>query len=88
MKLFADDTSLFTIVQDPAIAASDMNHDLDLITLWARDWRMSFNPDPRKQAVELVFSGKYVKVDHPVILFNDVAVSTVDQHKHLGITLL
>ena len=37
VKLFADDTSLFTIVQDPAIAARDINHDLDLITLWARD---------------------------------------------------
>ena len=62
-----------------------MKHDLDLITLWARDWRMSFNADPRKQAVELVFSRKNVKVDHPVILFNDVAVSTLDQHKHLYI---
>ena len=87
MKLFADDTSLFTIVQDPAIAARDMNHDLDLITLWASDWRMSLNPDPRQQAVELVFSRKNVKGDHPVILFNDVPVSTVDQHKHIGITL-
>ena len=25
-----------------------------------------------------------MKVDHPVILYNDVPVSTVDQHKHLG----
>ena len=31
VKLFADDTSLFTIVQDPNTAASDMNHDLELI---------------------------------------------------------
>ena len=35
VKLFADDTSLFTTVQDPQAAASDMNHDLDLITSWA-----------------------------------------------------
>ena len=75
VKLFADDTPLFTIVQDPAIAARDMNHDLDLITLWAHDWRMSFDPDPRKNAVESVFSRKDMKVDHPVILFNDVPVS-------------
>ena len=86
-KLFADDTPLFTIVQDPNLAASDMNHDLDLITLWAHDWRMSFNPDPRKQAVELVFSRKNAKIDHPVILFNDSPVSTVDQRKHLGMIL-
>ena len=32
VKLFADDTSLFTTVQDPKTAASDMNHDLGLIT--------------------------------------------------------
>ena len=55
VKLFADDTSLFTIVQDPSTAASDMNHDLELIKKWAHDWRMSFNPDARKQAVEVIF---------------------------------
>ena len=31
VKLFADDTSLFTVVQDSNSAASDMNHDLELI---------------------------------------------------------
>ena len=35
VTLFTDDTSLFTIVQDPNSAASDLNHDLDLIRLWA-----------------------------------------------------
>ena len=31
VKLFADDTSLFTVVQDSNSAASGMNHDLELI---------------------------------------------------------
>ena len=53
VKLFADDTSLFTVVQEPNAAAEDMNHDLELISRWAHDWRMSFNPDPQKQAVVL-----------------------------------
>ena len=87
VKLFADDTSLFTIVKDTSAAASDMNHDLDLIRLWAHNWRMSFNPDPRKQAVELIFSRKNVQTEHPVILFNDLPVMKVDEHKHLGIIL-
>ena len=56
VKLFADDTSLFTIVQDPVMAASAMNQDLNQIALWARNWRMSFNPDAQKQAVELGLS--------------------------------
>ena len=58
VKLFADDTSLFTTVKDPQTAASDMNHDLDHITSRANKWRMSFNPDRGKQAVELIFSRK------------------------------
>ena len=56
VKLFADDTSLFTVVQNPNTAANDMNHDLELIKQWAHQWRMSFNPDPQKQAVEIIFS--------------------------------
>ena len=45
-KLFADDTSLFTIVQDPNAASEKINHDLALVGQWAHNWRMSFNPDP------------------------------------------
>ena len=43
VKLFSDDTSLFTVVEDPNTSANDMNHDLELISQWARDWKMSFN---------------------------------------------
>ena len=58
VKLIADDTSLFTVVEDLNTAANDTNHDLELINQWAYDWKMSFNPDPQKQAAELVFSKK------------------------------
>ena len=61
VKLFADDTSLFTAVEDSSTAANDMNHDLELISQWTYDWKMSFNPHPHKQAVELVFSKKKLK---------------------------
>ena len=74
VKLYADDTSLFTVVKDPNAAANDMNHDLQLISQWAQTWRMSFNPDPQKQAVELLFSRKRHKIDHPDVLFNNIPV--------------
>ena len=48
---------------------------------------MSFNPDRQKQAAESKFSMKKSEVDHPVILFNDIPVKKVDEHKHLGIIL-
>ena len=51
------------------------------------NWRMSFNPDPHKQAVELVLSTKRHEIDHPMIFFNDIPVEKVDEHKHLGVIL-
>ena len=87
VKLFADDTSLFTAVEDLDSAAIDMNHDLELIRRWAHDWKMSFNPDPQKQAVELIFCTKRIEMNHPEIRFNNIPVMKVDEHKHLGIIL-
>ena len=87
VKLFADDTSLFTVIEDSNTAASDMNNDLDFISQWAHAWRMTFNPDPQKQAVELAFSRKKIETDHSMILFNDTPVKKVSEHKHLGIIL-
>ena len=40
VKLFADDTSLFTVVEDSNTSADDMNHDLELIRQWAYDWKI------------------------------------------------
>ena len=48
---------------------------------------MSFNPDPNKQAVEVVFSRKLKQLHHPEIYFNGVEVKTVEFHKHLGLIL-
>ena len=87
VKLFVDDTSIFSVVLDPNECAADLNHDLDLIKRWARDWRMSFNPDPTKQAVEVTFCKKKISVDHSPIFFNDVTATKVEEHKHLGIVL-
>ena len=39
-------------------SASDLNHDLEVINQWAHQWKMSFNPDPNKQATEILFSCK------------------------------
>ena len=65
VEFFADDTSLFSIVTDPKVSASELNHDLMLIESWAQQWKMPFNPDPTKQAIELLFSRKRSREAHP-----------------------
>ena len=57
-KLIADDTSIFTIVKDKNENANILNNDLLLISKWAYNWKMLFNPDPNKAAQEALFSRK------------------------------
>ena len=87
VKFFADDTMIFSVVQDPVISATELNHDLNLINNWAYQWKMAFNPDPTKQAVEVLFSKKKNEVYHPPLYFNGAVIIRVDSHKHLGLTL-
>ena len=83
IKFFADDTSLFSIIRDPIISASELNHDLELISKWAAQWKMSFNPDPTKPAEEILFSVKRKSPPHPPLFFNGIEVKRVCNHKHL-----
>ena len=48
---------------------------------------MSFNPDPLKQAQEIIFSRKMTKTNHPILTFNDNPVHQVALQKHLGMPL-
>ena len=48
---------------------------------------MSFNPDPNKQAQEVIFSRKLKKVCHPPLRFNNNNVTQASLQKHLGLTL-
>ena len=58
VKLFADDTCLFSVARDPILTANSLNNDLSKIQQWAFQWKMRFNPDVYKQAQEVTFSRK------------------------------
>ena len=87
VKLFADDTSIFHVVKDPSTSAEILNHNLTRISEWAYRWKMSFNPDPSKQAKEVLFSNKAAKKNHPNIIFNGNTVQNSANQKHLGLIL-
>ena len=87
VKVFADDTSLFSIVSNPIISAFELNSDLNIIDNWAYQWKMLFNPDPSKQAIEMLFSRKKNDQGHPPLFFNNLPVVSANDHKHLGIIL-
>ena len=87
VKLFADDTSLFSVVCDSNISAYELNNDMQKISEWAYKWKMSFNPDLNKQAQEVIFSRKLKKSSHPKIFFNNAPVFCANWQKHLGMCL-
>ena len=82
VNFFADDTMLFSI-NDPILSASELNLDLNVIN----QWKMEFNPDPNKQATELLFSCKRNSPNHPSLFFNGTVVPKVNEQKHLGFVL-
>ena len=87
IRFFADDTMLYSIVKDPVTTANNLNDDLETIRRWAHQWKMEFNPDPTKQATELLFSTKNKPPYHPPLVFNGHVVNRVNEQKHLGLIL-
>ena len=87
VTLFADDTSLFTIVKDKNESANILNDDVQLISNWAYKWKMLFNPDPKKPAQEVLFSRKSQIQNHPTLSLNNIQVERSTDHKHLGVIL-
>ena len=86
-KLFAYDTSLFSFIHDSQTSANVLNKDLEMIHNSAFQWKMNFNPDPTKQAQEVIFIRKTKKLPHPPLVFNNTNVTQSIYQKHLGIIL-
>ena len=87
VKLFADDTSLFSVVHDVNASARKINDDLKKIYKWAFQWKISFNPDPSKKTQEVIFIRKIKKLPHPSFVLNNNNVLPTSSQNHLGVTL-
>ena len=59
--LYADDTSLFDVVDDPVISAEKINN-LNFINQWCNQWLMNMNPS---KCESITFSAKQMSQSHP-----------------------
>ena len=84
IKLFADDTSIYIIVEDPNTGAQILNDNLNKVHTWSENWLVSFNP---QKTESILISRKHNHINHPILSFNHVPVKEVTSHKHLGIIL-
>ena len=83
-KIFADDTS-----KNINRSVNELNCDLEKVSNWAYQWKMQFNPDPNKQANEVIFSRKSNSnsFPYPPVKFNENNITKCSDQKHLGIVL-
>ena len=82
IRLFADDTSLYIIVENPFVSAEILNSDIAKVHRCATEWLVTFNP---LKTEEMIFSRKLNKPQHPPIHMNQQPISQVSSHKHLGL---
>jgi len=74
-KVFAEDISSFSIVIDQQESSEELNRDLARISEWTYQWKMSFNPDPSKQTVEVYFTRRTAPASVPAISFNNTVIA-------------
>ena len=84
VKLFADDTSLFSVVRNENETALALNSDFEKLRIWAWQWKMKFNADKTE---EVAFSCKRKMPVHPTLKLGSSDRSAKIEHKHLGMIL-
>jgi hypothetical protein len=80
IKMYADDATLFVTYTEPQTAAQ---HLTDSLTDWAHRWFVKFNP---AKSENLTITRKRQQ-NNPDITMNNVPITNVEEHKHLGLNL-
>ena len=85
MKLFADDTSLYCIVDDQNETAESLNSDLNSLSTWASDWCVNFNASKTKP---MLFTRKHDVNIPPLYMNDDVNIPPLYINDDVNITPL
>ena len=83
IRLFADDTSLYIVVDSPETAAGIINTDLSKMNNWAIDWLVRFNTN---KTISMLISRKLIQVNLPPLQMDASILTEKQSHKHLGIS--
>ena len=82
IRVFADDTTIYVIVENPLTASVVLNSDMQKIDASADKWLVKFNP---LKSESFTVSRKLNRLYHPPIYMGNQQIAEVTSHKHLGI---
>ncbi len=69
---------------DYYITFDQMNRDLQVLSDWARLWRVTFNAS---KTVYMIISNRTNGPEYPDLYLDGIILIKVKSHKHLGVTL-
>ena len=84
IRLFADYTSLYIVVENLILSSTLHNLDLTEIYEWASKWLVTFNSNKTES---VIFSRKVNTPVHPSLYMNHQLIKEVTYHKHLDVIL-
>ena len=85
VPIFADDTSLFSLVRYPNESSEKLGRDLGRVAWWAHQWKMSFMLVLLSKLWRFIFPRNINHVDTPPIYFKNLAVAICETHIHSGL---
>ena len=74
IKIFADGTSFYIIVDNLVQASDQLNSDLTKIPQWANKWLVTFNPT---KSESIIFSRKRKEPYHLPVLMDTIQINEV-----------
>ena len=83
VRLYADDSSMFKSDKNQKTIEDNLNKDLNNVTEWAEEWKVTLNPEK----TECVNFTRKQGQRQPNLIMENKRIKTVDHHKHLGVTL-
>ena len=83
IKLFADDTSMYSFLTDLAKQTETLNSDLSKINEWANKWKVTFN----QTKTELMIVSRGLNPNLTPLSFDNTVLVPTTNHKHLGVFL-
>ena len=83
VRLFADDTSMACSSANLQAIEGILNHDFVILSAWAKQWLVDFHP----LKTEAVLFSSSNEVQNLNLVFDNILINFVENHKHLGLTL-
>ncbi len=85
VKLYADDTVLYTVVDNQKQSADEWNSNLVQVDKWAKQWLVKFNPTKTK--LMNMSLKKNANFDDYPLKFDNNTLQHVSTQRHLGVDI-